>query len=158
MESGVSDFKADWRELRAAAHALGITLHPVEFRRAEEIEPAFAAIARERVDAVITFSDQLSYFYANRIAELAATTRLPALYAYREIPDAGGLMSYGPSLNGMWRRAAAYVVKILQGEKPADLPIEQPTKIELVVNLQAAKALGITIPPSLLLRADEVIQ
>ena len=153
-----SDFKADWREMRAAAHALGITLHPVEFRRPDEFEDAFAAINRQHVDALITFSDQLTYVHAKRIAELAATTQLPALYAYREIPDAGGLMSYGPSINGMWRRAAAYVVKILQGEKPADLPIEQPTKIELVVNLQAAKALGITIPQSLLLRADDVIQ
>jgi ABC-type uncharacterized transport system substrate-binding protein len=153
-----SDFKADWREMRATAHALNITLHPVEFRRPDELEPAFAAITRERVDALITFSDQLTYVYAKRVAELAATTRLPALYAYREIPDAGGLMSYGPSINGMWRRAASYVVKILQGEKPADLAIEQPTKIELVVNLQAAKALGITIPQSLLLFADDVIR
>ncbi len=153
-----SDFKADWREMWAAAHALGITLHPVEFRRPDEFEAAFAAINREHVDALITFSDQLTYVHAKRVAELAATTRLPALYAYREIPDAGGLMSYGPSINGMWRRAAAYVVKILRGEMPGDLAIEQPTKIELVINLKTAKALGLTIPQSVLLRADEVIQ
>ena len=90
--------------------------------------------------------------------ELAAASRLPALYAFREVPDAGGLMSYGPNIRAMWRRAAAYVVKILQGAKAGDLPIEQPTKFEFVINLKTAKALGLTIPQSLLLRADDVIQ
>jgi putative ABC transport system substrate-binding protein len=153
-----SDFKADWRESLASARSLGIALYPVEFRRAEEFDTAFAAIDNHRVDALITFSDLLTYVHAKRIADLAAATRLPALYAFREIPDAGGLMSYGPSIPGMWRRAAAYVVRILQGETPADLPIEQPTKFELVINLKTAKTLGLAIPQSVLLRADDAIR
>jgi len=155
---GYSDSKADWRETRAAARRLGVTLHPVEFRRPEDLEAAFATIKSEHVDALITFSDTLTYVNAKRVAELAAASRLPALYAFREVPDAGGLMSYGPNIRAMWRRAAAYVVKILQGAKAGDLPIEQPTKFEFVINLKTAKALGLTIPQSLLLRADDVIQ
>ena len=152
-----SDFKADWRETRASAQTLGMAIYPVEFRRPEEFETAFAAIEVQHVDALITFSDFLTYVHAKRIADLAAATRLPALYAFREIPDAGGLMSYGPSITGMWRRAAAYVARILQGESPADLPIEQPANFELVINLRTAKALGLAIPESVMLRADDVI-
>ena len=155
---GYSDFNADWREIRAAARRLGVTLHPVEFRRPEDLEASFATIKSEHADALITFSDTLTYVNAKRVAELAAASRLPALYAFREVPDAGGLMSYGPDLRAMWRRAAAYVAKILQGAKAGDLSIEQPTKFELVINLKTAKTLGITIPQSLLLRADEIIQ
>jgi len=155
---GYSDFKADWRETRAAASRLGMTLNPVEFRNTEDLEAAFAKIKREHADALITFSDTFTYINAKRVAELAAASGLPALFAFREVPDAGGLMSYGPDLRAMWRRAAAYVVKILQGAKVGDLSIEQPTKFEFVVNLKTANALGLTIPPSLLLRADEVIQ
>jgi putative ABC transport system substrate-binding protein len=153
-----SDFKADWRELRSAASKLQITLYPVEFRRVEEFEAAFATIAKEHVDALITFSDQLTYIYAKRVAELAGTTRVPGLYAFREVPDAGGLMSYGPNIPELYRRASTYVVKILQGAKPSDLAIEQPDKFELVINLKTAKDLGIRIPQSILLRADGLIQ
>jgi putative tryptophan/tyrosine transport system substrate-binding protein len=155
---GYSDFKADWREMRAAASRLGMTLDPVEFRNTDDLEAAFATIKSERADGLITFSDTFTYINAKRVAELAAASGLPALFAFREVPDAGGLMSYGPDLRAMWRRAAAYVVKILRGAKAGDLSIEQPTKFELVINLKTAKTLGITIPQSLLLRADEVIR
>jgi putative ABC transport system substrate-binding protein len=155
---GYSDFKADWREMRAAASRLGMTLDPVEFRNTEDLEAAFATIKSEHADGLITFSDTFTYINAKRVAELAAASGLPALFAFREVPDAGGLMSYGPDLRAMWRRAAAYVAKILQGAKAGDLSIEQPTKFEFVINLKTANALGLSIPPSLLLRADDVIQ
>jgi putative ABC transport system substrate-binding protein len=153
-----SDFKADWRELRAAAERLGITLHSFEFRRADELELAFHAIRRAHVDALITFSDLLTYVHASRLAELAASARLPAMYAFREIPDAGGLMSYGPNIADMWRQSADYVVRILKGGSPGDMAIEQPRRFELVVNLKAARALGVSIPQPLLLQADDVIR
>ncbi|HEX6793589.1 MAG TPA: ABC transporter substrate-binding protein [Casimicrobiaceae bacterium] len=153
-----SDFKADWRELRGAASKLGITLHPVEFRAADQLQAAFAEIDKAHVDALITFSDQTTYIYAKRVAELTAITRVPAMFAFSEVPDAGGLMSYGPNIPDMFRQAAVYVIKILQGTKPADLPIQQAEKFDLVVNLKTAKELGIRIPQSVLLRADRVIQ
>ena len=153
-----SDFKADWRELRGAANRLEIMLYPVEFRRVDELEAAFAAIDRQHVDALITFSDQLTYVYAKRVAEIAATTRVPAMYAFGEVPDAGGLISYGPILPDLFRRAGVYVAKILRGANAGDLPIEQAEKFELVINLKTARKLGITIPASVLLRADRVIQ
>ena len=154
---GYSDFKADWRELRAAAQKLGVTLLPVEFRRPDDLDPAFATIARERVDALITFSDALTYIFAQRVADLASAHRIPSLFAFREVTEAGALMSYGPSLPGMWRRAASYIDRIVKGAKPGDLPIEQPTRFELVVNRKAAAALGLTIPQSVLLLADRVV-
>lgn len=155
---GYSAFTADWRELREAAGRMGVTLVPVEFRRADELEAAFTAIGRAHVDALITFSDVLVYNYAERVAKLAAELQIPALFAFREVPDAGGLMSYGPNIVDMWRRSADYVVKILKGAKPADMPIEQPSRLELVINLKQAKALGITVPRGVLLQADEVIE
>jgi len=155
---GYSDFKADWRELNAAAERMGVTLHPFEFRRADELESAFAAIGRAHVDALITFSDLLTYVYAAQVAELAASTRLPAMYAFREIPDAGGLMSYGPNISDMWRQSADYVVRILRGATPANMAIEQPRRFELVLNLKTAKALGITVPGSVLLQANDRIE
>ena len=133
--------KADWRETRAAASRLGVTIDSVEFRNPEDLEAVFATIKSEHADALITFSDTYTYVNAKRIAELASTFRLPALFAFREVPDAGGLMSYGPDLRAMWRRAAAYVVKILQGAKARDLSIEQPIKFEFVINLKTAKTL-----------------
>ena len=154
---GYSDFKADWRELGAAAGVLGVTLHPVEFRRPDDFDAAFAAIARERVDALITFSDALTYIYAKRVADLTAAARLPAMFAFREVAEAGALMSYGPSIPDMWRRAASYVVRILKGANPAEMAIEQPTRFEFVINLEAAKALGLTIAPALRLQADQLI-
>jgi len=153
-----SDFKADWRELRAGAQRMGITLHSFEYRRIDELDAAFDAMRRERVEALITFSDVLTFSYARQFAEPAATARLPAMYAFGAVPDAGGLMSYGPNIPDMCRRSADYVVRILKGANPADLAIEQPTRFELVINLKTAKALGITIPQSVLLQADERIE
>ena len=155
---GYSDFKADWRELNAAAGRIGVELQSFEFRRADELETAFEAIRRAHVGALITFSDLLTYAYATRVAELAASARLPAMYAFREIRDAGGLMSYGPNIPDLWRQSADYVVRILRGGQAADMAIEQPTKFELGVNLKTAKALGLTVPQSLLLQADDVIR
>ena len=155
---GYSDFKADWRELNTAAQRIGITLHSFEFRQIDELEAAFSAIRREHVEAVITFSDLLSFNYAKQFAERAAAARLPAIYAFREVPDAGGLMSYGPNIVDMYRRSADYVVRILKGANPGDLAIEQPTRFELVINVNTAKALGITVPRSVLLQADERIE
>jgi putative ABC transport system substrate-binding protein len=155
---GYSDFKADWRELNAAAARMGVTLHSFEFYRADELEIVFGAIRRAHVDALITFSDLLTYVYAERLAELAAAARLPAMYAFREIPDAGGLMSYGPNIPDMWRQSADYVVRILRGAKPADMAIEQPRRFELVVNVKTARSLGITVPGSVLLQANDRIE
>jgi ABC-type uncharacterized transport system substrate-binding protein len=122
------------------------------------MDSAFEAMRKERPDALITFSDLLVYLGAKKIAELSAQHRLPAMYAFREVPDVGGLMAYGPNLNDLLRRSAGHVDKILKGANPGDLPIEQPTKFEFVINLKTAKALGLTIPPAVLARADEVIQ
>ncbi|MBF8299585.1 MAG: transporter substrate-binding protein [Dehalococcoidia bacterium] len=145
--------------LTAAAQALGLQLHVLELHRADELDSAFAAMTREGVDALLVLSDPaLMDGLRGRVADLAAKLRLPAMYDWRMYVDAGGLMSYGPSMPALQRRAAAYVDKILQGAKPADLPVEQPTKFALVINLKTAKALGITIPPSVLFQADEVIR
>jgi putative ABC transport system substrate-binding protein len=152
-----SEFKADWRELRAAAQALRVTLVSFEFRVGDELEPTFDAIARERPDALIMFSDVLAWVFAPRIARLAADRRLPAMFAFRELPDAGGLMSYGPNLGGMWRQSAKQIARILRGEKAGDVPIEQPTRMELVINRRAASDLGLKLPQSLLLQADGVL-
>lgn len=154
---GYSAFTQDWRELRMAAQRFGVTLESVEFGGAADLEAAFATIARLQADALMTFSDAATYVFSKRLAELAAAARLPSVFAFREIPDAGGLMSYGPSITGMSRRAAAHVARILRGTPPAELPVELPTRFELVINQKAARALGLTVPQSVLLRADEVI-
>ena len=151
-------WSADWTEMRAAAQVLGMTLQSVEVRGPDDFDTAFSAITGQRADALIAFSDPLLVFRGRRIADLAAKSRLPAVYPSREVVDAGGLMAYGPSISDMFRRAAVHVGKILKGAKPADLPMEQPTKFELVINLKTAKALGLTIPQSLLIRADQVIR
>jgi putative tryptophan/tyrosine transport system substrate-binding protein len=145
--------------LSAAARALGLHLHVVELPRADELDSAFAAITSAGADALIVLSDPalIDGLYG-RIVDLAAKSRLPAMYDWRAYVDAGGLMSYGPSMPDMQRRAASYVDKILQGAKPADLPIEQPTTFNLVINLKVAKALGLAIPPTILFQADEVLQ
>ena len=119
---------------------------------------AFAAMTKEHAAALLVLTDSMFVGQRQRVADLAAKSRLPALYSQKEFVDDGGLVSYGPSLTDMFRRAAMHVDKILRGAKPADLPVEQPTKFELVINLKTAKALGLTIPPSLLLRADQVIE
>ena len=130
----------------------------LEARGPNEFDGAFAAMARERVGALLVLSDAVLNSHRTRLADLAAKSRLPAAFGVRESVEAGGLMSYGPSFLDLFRRAATYVDKILKGARPGDLPVEQPTKFELVINLKTAKVLGLTIPPSLLQRADQVIE
>ncbi len=147
-----------WQAAEAAAQARGWKLLKLEIRDPGEIDGAFKAAADAHAGALLDLATRLTFARARQVAELAARRRLPAMYDLREYVEAGGLISYGADVNDIWRRAATYVDKILKGAKPADLPVEQPTKFELVINLKAAKALGLTIPPSLLARADEVIQ
>ena len=145
-------------EARIAARSLGIKLQISGARGPDEFEGAFAAMTRERVGAVLVLLDGMFLLHQSRIIDLAAKSRLPAMYSRRSDVTGGGLMAYAPSLPDIFRRAATYVDKILKGAKPDDLPIEQPTKFEFVINLKTAKALGLAIPQSVLLRADEVIQ
>jgi putative ABC transport system substrate-binding protein len=145
--------------LTVAAEALKLSLHVVELRRAEELDDAFAAMTRAGADALVVFAEpQLIRPLRGRIAALAATSRLPVMCATKVYVEAGCLISYGPSPRALNRRAAGYVDKILKGANPADLPVEQPTEFDLVLNLKAAKAIGLAIPPSVLFQADEVIQ
>ena len=146
------------KETRAAAQVLGIKAQLVGVRISEEFPAAFAAIVRERPGALLVLADRIFLHNRARIVDFGAKHRLPGVYPYRELVEAGGLMSFGPSYPGMHRRAAHYVDKILKGSKPADLPVEQPATFELIINLKAAKALGLTIQPSLLQRADKLIQ
>jgi putative ABC transport system substrate-binding protein len=146
------------KEAEVAARALGVRLQFVEARGPADVDRAFSDMTRARAGALTVLPYSMFLNERRRLVDLAAKNRLPAVYGGREFVDAGGLMAYGPDLADSWRRAATYVDKILKGAKPADLPIEQPTKFELVINLKTAKALGLTIPPSLLGRADEVIQ
>ena len=145
-------------ETRVAAQRSGARLQPLQARDPKEIEQGFSAAVGERAAALIVFDDPVLWSYRTQIVALAAKQRLPVMYGYREFVDDGGLMSYGPDRIDHYRRTASFVAKILQGAKPGSLPIEQPTKFELVINLKTAKALGLTIPQSLLLRADQVIQ
>jgi putative ABC transport system substrate-binding protein len=146
------------KEAEAAARALGVRLQFVEARGPENFDRAFSDMTRARAGALTVLPGSMFVNERRRLVDLAARNRLPAVYPWREGVDAGGLMAYGPDLADLLRRAATYVDKILKGTKPGDLPVEQPTKFELVINLKTAKALGLTIPQSLLLRADEVIQ
>jgi putative ABC transport system substrate-binding protein len=146
------------KEIQAVAPALGVTLLSFEAKGPDDIDRAFATIGKERAGTVIVIGDPMFGTHARRIAELAVKSRLPAIFTLRQYVDAGGLMAYGTNFEDLYRRAATYVDKILKGAKPADLPVEQPTKFELVINLKTAKALGLTIPQSVLIRADHVIQ
>jgi putative tryptophan/tyrosine transport system substrate-binding protein len=148
----------DRQELESTCQRLGIKAVPAEVRSSNDLDAAFKALANEHVQAVIVLVDGMLFSERNKIATLAAATRLPAIYGFRDHVDAGGLVSYGVNLSENFHRTAAYVNKILKGAKPGDLPVEFPTKLELVVNNQAAKALGLNIPPSVLVRADEVIE
>jgi putative ABC transport system substrate-binding protein len=148
----------DEKEVQAAAAVLRIPLLPLAVRTVEELDTAFAAILAERADAVLVLADRLFLHNRERIVGFLVENRLPAMTAYRELVEAGGLMSFGPSYAVMHRQAAAYVAKILRGAKPEDLPVEQPVKFEFVVNMKSAAALGITVPPGIMLRADEVIE
>jgi putative ABC transport system substrate-binding protein len=152
------DQKSSFNEVQAGARALGVTLQSIEARSREELEQSFATMKQSRPSALLMTADGVHQRYIARIVAFTSETRLPAMYQLREGVERGGLMSYGASLPDLGRRAAAYVDKILKGAKPADLPIEQPTKFELVINLKTAKALGLTIPQSVLLRADQIIE
>ena len=145
-------------ELKTAARKLGAQLQSVRAGSSNQLEDAFAAMAKERAAALLVLTDAMFFGERRQIADLARSGALPAMYSQREFVDAGGLISYGPSLIDMTRRAAKHVDRILRGAKPNDVPVEQPTKFELIINTKTAKALGVTIPQSLLLRADEVIQ
>jgi len=146
------------REMQGPAQALGISLRSFEVEESAGFERVFAAITRERVDALYVSEGHLNFTHRGRISKLAAKARIPAVYGLRQFVEAGGLMAYAASISDMYHHAAIYIAKILKGAKPGDLPIEQPTKLELVINLKTAKALGLTIPPSVLGRADEIIQ
>ena len=146
------------KEADAAGRALGVRLQVVKARGPADLDKAFSDMARASADALTVLPSSMVLSERRRLVDLAAKNRLPALYAQREFVYAGGLMSYGPNVADLFRRAATYVDKILKGAKPADLPVEQPTKFELVINLKTAKALGLTIPRSLLQRADQVIE
>ena len=143
---------------QATARSLGLRLQVLSAARPEEFDGAFAAARKADAQALIVFTSAFFNTHRRRLVDLAAQNRLVAVYEHRDFPDAGGLMSYGPNITEMYRRAATYVDKILKGAKPADLPVEQPTAFQLVINLKTAKALGLTIPHSLLLRADHVLE
>src|SRR5262249_11356249 len=147
-----------WKETEVAAQSLGVALELLEVRGPEDFEAAFATAKQRNAQALLALEDLVTVSYSSRITALAASSHLPAMYPFRGFPDAGGLMSFGGSGPALWRRIASFVDKILKGAKPADLPVEQPTTFELVVNVKVAKALGLTIPPSLLARADELIE
>jgi putative tryptophan/tyrosine transport system substrate-binding protein len=144
-------------EIPRTARNLGVALPVVEATTAEELDIAFASAAAQHADAIVVFGDPLTNFHAPRVVALAAEHHLPASYLFRQFAN-GGLVVYGPDLADLFHRAGGYVDKILKGTKPSDLPVEQPTKFELVINMKTAKALGLTVPPSLLVRADEVIE
>jgi putative ABC transport system substrate-binding protein len=144
--------------MAGTARALGLALFPVEARGLDELEPAFALMVRERAQALVVQGDLVLGNYRGQIAEMALRNRLPAASIQRADAEAGFLLSYGPDYPDQYRRSALFVDKIFKGAKPADLPIEQPTKFELIINLKTAKALGIIVPPTLLVRADDVIE
>jgi putative ABC transport system substrate-binding protein len=145
-------------EATASIRTLGLQSHVVEIRGAAGFDTAFMEVAKQRADALLVLASSLFNAHRAALVERVAASRLPAVWENREFVEVGGLMSYGPNLPDMYRRAAVYVDRILKSAKPADLPIEQPTKFELVINMKTAKALGLTIPPSLLLQADQVIE
>ena len=149
--------KIRFNEVQGAARALETTLQSLEVRNPKELESAFEAAIRERPGALMV-PNTIVIAYGRQIVDFAATNRLPLIYDSREFIEDGGLMSYGPSFPDLWRRAATYVDKILKGAKPLDLPVEQAMKFDLVMNLKTAKQIGLTIPQSVLYRADKVIQ
>jgi putative tryptophan/tyrosine transport system substrate-binding protein len=151
-------FPPQWKEIETAARSLGIEPQLLDVRKSEEIGPLFDAAITSRADALVVGADGVAQANLQSITELATKHRLPTMYPSREFVDAGGLISYGVSYPHLYYRASAFVDKIFRGAKPGDLPVEQPTKLELVINLKTAKALGLTIPPTLLSQADEVIQ
>lgn len=147
-----------FKQTQVAARAFGLTVQSLEVRRVQELESVFAALPRERPDALVLLADRFLLTHRKRIVELIAKYRLPAMCAYEDFVSEGALMSYGPSYTDSFRRSAGFVDKILKGAKPRELPVEQPTKLELVINRKTAKALGLTIPPELLVLAEKVIE
>jgi putative ABC transport system substrate-binding protein len=146
------------QEIQVAALGVGVRLHAVDVQRFPDFESAFAAITTEAAEALIVNQDPYFFSHLTQIVTLVAKSRLPAIYLYRDWVDAGGLMAYGPDLVGVYRRVLGLVDRILKGAKPADLPVEQSIRFELVINLKTAQALGLTIPPLLLFQADEVLR
>jgi putative tryptophan/tyrosine transport system substrate-binding protein len=146
------------KETQAAATVLAIKLSLFDIQVPDAIERAFGKLSREHAEALIVLADPVTFSHQKQIVDLAAKNRLPAMYPWTEFVNSGGLMAYAPNRDDLWRRAATYVDKILKGRKPADLPVEQPTKFEFIVNLKAAKQIGLTIPPNVLARADKVIK
>jgi putative ABC transport system substrate-binding protein len=146
------------RETEAAAGVFGVHLQYLDVQKPKEIETAFRAASKGRADAVLVLPNPLTLSQRTQVVDLAVKSRLPVMYPQSEYVEDGGLMTYGPSINDLFRRAATYVDKILKGAKPADLPVEQPTKFEFIINLKAAKQIGLTIPPNVLARADQVIK
>jgi putative tryptophan/tyrosine transport system substrate-binding protein len=148
----------DWHQTQVAARTFGVRLQPLEVRHPDAFAPAFAAIRQERTGGLIVLSDALTVRYRTQLVELAAEHQLPTIYEFREFVEVGGLMAYGPRLRTLFQRAAFYVDRLLKGDKPANLPVEQPTTFELSINLKTAQGLGLTIPQALLLEAEEVIR
>jgi putative tryptophan/tyrosine transport system substrate-binding protein len=148
----------EWKEIQAAAQGLALKLQSLGVRSAKDFDSVFEAALKERVQALINLPEALLIAHLNRIVEFAAKNKLPAMYSSPEFVQAGGLMSYGPIITDLFRRAATYVDKILKGTKPADLPVERPTKFQFLINLKTAKEIGLTIPPNVLARADKVIK
>jgi putative ABC transport system substrate-binding protein len=144
--------------MEEAGPRLGVRIHPLAVRDPDELQKAFGVATKERAGAVFVIEEAVMASYRTRVLDLAAKRRLPTSSQYKEFAEAGGLLTYGPDLPDLFRRAAIYVDKILKGTKPADLPVEQPTKFQLVINLKAAKQIGLTIPPNVLVRADRVIR
>jgi putative ABC transport system substrate-binding protein len=149
---------AFWQEIKTTAQTFGMALQPIEVHGPGDFEAAFTAATRANAQALLALDDPLTIGYRSRIVDLAASNHLPAIYGFREFADTGGLISYGADFVVLFRHSATFVDKILKGAKPADLPIEQPTKFELVINLKAAKAIDLTVPPLLLAQADDVIE
>jgi putative tryptophan/tyrosine transport system substrate-binding protein len=147
-----------WGPTETASQALGFKLQSVETQSGDDLHRAFSRMREQDANALLVFNDGVTSTHREEIVTFASKGRLPAVYELSSFVSAGGLMAYGPNVPGMFRRSAAYVDKILKGAKPADLPVEQPTTFELVINLKTAKALGLTIPPTVLARADEVIE
>ena len=148
----------EYRDIEAAAFRVGVHIQSLEVRRPEDFDGAFQSATRARAEALMVVSSRFMNLSRSRILEFVSKQRIPLVTGWGPWVRAGGLMSYGPDLDALMKRAASHVDKILKGAKPADLPVEQPTKFELVINLKAAKALGLTIPPSVLGRADQVIE
>jgi putative ABC transport system substrate-binding protein len=148
----------EFKEMKAAAPALGVTLQSLEVHTDKDVDGAFSTMTKVRLDGLVTFIDAVTSRHRQRIVDFAAKNRLPSIYQASDYVDAGGLMSYGLNRDDLYRRAAAYVDKILKGTKPADIPVERPTKFDLVINLKTAKQIGLTIPPNVLVRADKVIK